>query len=76
MKKKFEGILKGILSQEQTKLILGGYGEEGNSCGYRVYINGVEHKDCNVSQSVAQDTALTWGGNWCCAQCPQTTYCG
>lgn len=74
MKKKFEGIIKGLLSPEQAKQIMGSYGEGDEKCGYRVYINGEEQIACNVSRSVAKSMVENWGGNWCC-QCETTTYC-
>ncbi len=65
---KFSNAL-GRLSTDEMKNVKGG------ACGYSVTINGVSIVDCNVSQSVAQNTASSWGGNWCCSSCGGSSYC-
>lgn len=59
-----------VLSPNEMKAIGGG------ACGYSVTIGGESFIDCNVTGSIAQSMVATHGGNWCCASCGISSYCG
>ena len=67
-----------VLSRENLKLILGGTGSSGGTCGYWYLTPDNDYfTGCNVTKSealAAVQGAIQYG--WCCDSCKDTDYCG
>lgn len=62
-----------LLSQDEMKTVVGGYG--GGTCGWDggSYSSGPY---CGYPKSYVTYWASIYGGHWCCDSCGSSSYCG